>query len=146
MAESVHIVCSNCTSTNRVPRLRLGDGAKCGHCKAALFAGHPVALTTANFAKVTSAGDLPIVVDFWAPWCGPCRGMAPIYERAARELEPQVMLAKVDTDAQPELAQRYGIRSIPTIAIFMHGREVARQAGAMDLGTLTRWIQSHIAG
>jgi thioredoxin 2 len=129
---------------NRVLPERLGASARCGRCKAPLFPGKPVALTEENFDTHVGRSDLPVVVDFWAAWCGPCRMMAPHFERAASELEPHVRLAKLDTEAAPQIAARFGIRSIPTVAIFRGGREVARQAGAMDYGTLTGWIRAHV--
>jgi thioredoxin 2 len=109
-----------------------------------LFQGHPVELNAANFDAHTGRSDLPVVVDFWAPWCGPCRSMAPGFEQAARDLKPEVRLAKLNTESEPELAARFAIRSIPTLAIFQGGREIARQSGAMDAGSLTRWIRSHV--
>jgi thioredoxin 2 len=144
MSDPVHVVCARCHTTNRVAAARLADGAKCGKCKEALFSGHPFALTTDSFDRHLKADDLPLVVDFWAQWCGPCKMMAPAYEQAAARLEPRVRLAKLDTDAVPEVAGRYGIRGIPTLIAFKNGQEVARQSGALDLGRLVAWIESHI--
>lgn len=142
MAASLIVVCPQCHAPNRVPAERLGDDGTCGKCRQALFAGHPVELDARSFDVHAGRSDLPLVVDFWAPWCGPCRMMAPAFEQVARELEPQVRLAKVNTEQEQGLAARFGIRSIPTVALFRGGREVARQAGAMDAGTLSRWIRN----
>lgn len=144
MAETLIIICPHCDSANRVPAKRLAEGGNCGKCKKPLFDGHPVELNAGNFDAHIGRSDMPLVVDFWAPWCGPCRSMAPAFERAAQALEPQFRLAKVNTENEPELAARFGIRSIPTLAVFRNGREVARQAGAMDEGNLVRWIRANI--
>jgi thioredoxin 2 len=117
---------------NRVPEDRLGQHPVCGRCKQPLFEGKPAALTAANFDAVAGRGELPVVIDFWAPWCGPCLSFAPVFAEAAASLEPQLRLAKVDTEAQPALAQRFGIRSIPTLLVLRNGKEVARQAGALN--------------
>jgi len=140
MAEYVRVVCPSCHTVNRVVRERLGPGANCGSCKERLLPAHPIELSASNFDRHVESNDLPVVVDFWAPWCGPCRMMAPAYEQAAAELASQARIAKVDTEAQPTLAARFGIRSIPTLIAFRNGREVARQSGAMDLPGLIRWI------
>ena len=144
MTASRIVVCPNCQSPNRIPAARLGDGPKCGKCKQALFSGRPITLTDQTFDTHLSRGDVPLVVDFWAPWCGPCKMMAPFFERAAAELEPRARLAKVNTDDNPGLGQRYGISSIPTTVVFAGGREVARQPGAMNLPQLLRWIDSNL--
>jgi len=142
--ESLHVVCPHCSAVNRIFRQKLKDAPNCGQCKQPLFNGEPLELSTANFDRYLSRNDLPVVVDFWAPWCGPCRHMAPNFHQSAIDLEPNVRLAKVDTEAEQQLAARFNIRSIPTLAIFKNGREIARQSGALDLGSLKRWIQAHL--
>jgi thioredoxin 2 len=142
MSDPLIVVCPHCHSPNRVPAARLAEGGNCGNCRGGLFAGEPVELGAAAFDKHVGRSAIPVVVDFWAPWCGPCRMMAPAFAQAARELEPHYRLAKVNTEEEQQLAARFGIRSIPTLAIFKGGREVARQAGAMDAGSLVRWIRA----
>jgi thioredoxin 2 len=143
-SHNLHVVCPHCNTTNRVPHARLDEAAKCGSCKQPLLAGHPFALTKANFDRHVAVNDLPLVIDFWAPWCGPCRSMAPAYEEAAVRLAPKVRLAKLDTEAEPEIAARFGIRSIPTLIAFKSGREVARRSGASDLSGLLEWIRASV--
>jgi thioredoxin 2 len=144
IGESKIVVCASCRSANRIPEARLGDGPRCGKCKEPLFCGRPIVLTDQTFDEHLRRSELPLVVDFWAPWCAPCRMMAPFFEQAAAELEPQLRLAKVNTDESPHLSQRYGISSIPTTAVFKDGREVARRAGAMNLAQLRQWIRLHL--
>ena len=142
MSDTLHIVCPNCDSTNRVTASRLEDEPKCGRCKQKLFGRSPVELTQASFRKHIDASDIPVVVDFWAPWCGPCKMMAPAFREAAAQLEPRVRLAKVNTEDEQTLASQYGIRSIPTLVFFRNGSEVSRQSGALDLNRLLSWVRS----
>ena len=144
MRDTFIVVCPSCQAANRIPTARLGDSPKCGKCKTPVFSGHPVVLTDRTFDKHLQRSDLPLVVDFWAPGCGPCKMMAPFFEQAAAELEPRVRFAKVNTDESPMLAQRYGISSIPTTAVFKQGREVARQPGALNLPQLRQFVESQL--
>lgn len=135
-----HIVCPSCGGINRIPDGRNPSDANCGSCHKALFTGKPVNLTDANFHRFVEKTDLPVVVDFWAAWCGPCQAMAPAFESVTAEMEPKLRFAKVDTDAAQGLAARFGIRSIPTVILFDKSREVTRQAGAMSAAQLKQWI------
>ncbi len=143
MDQQLHIVCPSCTAVNRVPGARLGERPGCGACHRPLFTGHALVLTAENFQKHVSASDIPLLVDFWAPWCGPCKMMAPAFEQAAAQLEPRVRLAKLNTEEEPELGDQFGIRSIPTLVLFRHGREIARQAGAIGAAAIVRLVDAH---
>lgn len=142
MSDPLHIACPHCQSINRVPAAKLMDHPNCGRCQKPLFTGEPVELTATTFARHQERSDLPLLVDFWAPWCGPCKMMAPQFQQAARLLEPRIRLAKVNTEAEPGLATQFGIRSIPTLVLFRNGREVARQAGAMGAQDIVRWASA----
>ena len=144
MTDPLHIVCPNCSSTNRVPTERTGAGPRCGKCHQPLFNGHPVELDEAAFERHIASNDVPVVVDFWAPWCGPCRTMAPEFEKAAGMLEPTARLVKINTEVAQGLAQRFNVRSIPTMALFRGGQEVARQSGAMGAAAIASWVRANI--
>jgi thioredoxin 2 len=146
MSAGTEVVCGHCDSVVRFPSERLQDSPQCPKCHVRLFEGKPIELTEANFDRHVTRIGLPLVVDFWAPWCGPCIAMAPFFEATARQLEPKLRFAKLNTQDEPAPAARFSVRSIPTLIVFRAGREVARQAGAMDAASLTRWLNSVIPG
>jgi thioredoxin 2 len=143
MSDTLNIVCPHCTAVNRIPVARLDDGPKCGKCHRPLFTGHPLELHAQNFQTHIGRNEIPLVVDFWAPWCGPCKMMAPEFEQAASRLEPRVRLAKLNTEVEQAIGARLGIRSIPTLILFRDGQEVVRQPGAMGAADIIRWVQAH---
>jgi thioredoxin 2 len=144
MSDALHSVCPHCGAINRVAAARLGEAPKCGQCHAPLFDAHPVELTTAKFRTHVQRNDIPVLVDFWAPWCGPCRVMGPQFAQAAAQLEPHVRLAKVNTEAEQALAGELNIRSIPTMILFKGGSEVARQSGSIGTADIVRWTRSRL--
>lgn len=144
MSEVIQSVCPQCLAINRLPLDRKAEEAKCGKCRAALFQARPLEVNAAVFQKLLHKEGRPLLVDFWAPWCGPCRMMAPAFEQAALQLEPEFRLLKVNTEAEPILGSHYGIRSIPTLMLFHQGKELARQPGALGMQDIVRWAKSHL--
>ncbi len=144
MSEKLHIVCPSCQGINAVPNQKMTENPVCGKCKSALFQGKSSHATAANFNRLITKNQIPVLVDFWAPWCGPCKMMEPVFESAAAQLEPKVRLLKVNTEAEQSLGAQLRIQSIPTLAIFKNGKEVVRQPGAMGLPNLMSWVDSHL--
>jgi len=144
VSDSLHLVCPHCAAVNRVPGMKLGDAPVCGQCKQPLFNGEPLDVDQSSFERHLTRSDLPLVVDFWAPWCAPCRMMAPNFHQAAIDLEPGIRFIKVNTEIEQGLAGRFNIRSIPTLAVFRNGREIARQSGALDLASLKQWLHPYL--
>ncbi len=144
MSDALQIVCPSCGAINRIPAGKDPLKAKCGKCGGKLFNGKPVALTDANFARMVTKNSIPVVVDFWADWCGPCKMMAPEFARAAAQMEPRVRFAKLDTEANPMTANQFRIQSIPNLMIFKDGKPIAQQAGAMQASQLMQWIKASI--
>jgi thioredoxin 2 len=145
MNYSKKVVCPYCGAVNRIPSQRLSDNPKCGKCSKNIFASKPVELTAADFHKQIANSEIPVLVDFWAPWCGPCKMMAPAFEKAAAALEPKVRLAKLNTENEQQIGAQFDIRSIPTLVLFNNGKEIARKSGAMMGGQIEQWVESQLA-
>ncbi|SIS61902.1 thioredoxin TrxC [Neptunomonas antarctica] len=144
MSQIKLISCPSCQTPNRVPFQKLSDKPVCGRCRELLFQGKPVELDAARFDKLIKSTDIPVVVDFWAPWCGPCKMMGPVFTQVAAQLEPKFRFVKVNTEVEQALAARYAVRSIPTLLMIKDGKEIARQAGAVDATSLMRWLQMSV--
>ena len=145
MDAALHIVCPHCDTINRVPQARLSDGGRCGQCRQALFDGQPVALDSPRFERQLEKSDVPLLIDFWAEWCGPCKMMAPEFEKAAAAIEPRARLVKLNVDEEPAIASRFNVRSIPTLVLALHGRELARSAGARSAVQLVQWVEQELS-
>jgi len=145
MSQSRQIICGNCGRINRLPAERAPEGARCGSCHQMMFTGHPIEVDEEGFGRHIAHSDIPVLVDVWAPWCGPCRAMAPMFERATQQLEPRVRLLKLNSDNAPALSSRLGITGIPTLLLMHDGREIARHAGAMDARSIIAWTEAELA-
>jgi thioredoxin 2 len=143
--DSLIVACANCAGLNRIPAARLYDNPRCGKCRQTVFQGHPVALSAQNFEAHAVRSDIPVLIDFWAPWCQPCRMMAPAFEAAAARMEPQFRLAKIDTEAEPDLGARFAIRSIPTLVLLHRGQTLARHSGAIGSDDIERFARQAFA-
>ena len=141
MTNPVNLTCANCNITNRVPAQRIADAPKCGKCGKPVLTGKPMSLTSGNVAALLNNNSVPVLVDCWANWCGPCKSFAPVFEQAAQKLEPRLRFAKLDTEAEPQLASRWVIQSIPTLILFRNGKESARLSGALSFTQLEQWLQ-----
>jgi len=144
MSDTLHVVCPHCDQINRIPRERLGRAARCGSCRQPLLDGSPVSLDASRFQRHAANSELPLVVDFWASWCGPCQMMVPVFERVAHDYADRARFIKINTEQNPTLSSQYGIRSIPTVVILRAGSETARQAGAMDANRFSAWLDTYI--
>lgn len=138
------IMCPHCGGLNRVADQKLNGQPKCGKCQESLFSGKPIEMNNAQFNRALQKTELPMVVDFWAPWCGPCQGFAPVFQQAAMNFEPRARFVKINTETEQQLGAQLGIRSIPTLAIFKNGQEITRMSGAMDLGQFSQWLNQHL--
>ncbi|MBE9550285.1 MAG: thioredoxin TrxC [Proteobacteria bacterium] len=144
MTQPVHVVCPSCNTINRIPAEKMTADPACGKCSKPMFPGKPIDLNAGNFMQHINRNDIPVVVDFWAPWCGPCKMMAPWYSEAAGKLEPRVRFAKLNTEQEQAIGGKFGIRSIPTLMLFRNGKEIARKAGAMQSAQIVSWIQAQL--
>lgn len=144
MTETLQVVCPACQTTNRIVTAKINASPQCGKCHGALFSGQPLTLNATTFALQVQRSDIPLLIDFWADWCGPCKMMAPAFQQAAGLLEPRVRLGKINTETEPQISGQFGIRSIPTLILLVGGREIARQSGAMGAQDIVRWTLSHL--
>ncbi len=144
MSENLHIVCPHCDGINRVPQTKLTAGGTCGACHKPLFTGEPLSLNQTRFQRHVDKSDIPLLVDVWAPWCGPCKMMSPIFSQAAKQLEPEMRLLKINSEQEQALSAQLAIRSIPTLLVFKQGKEIARLSGAMDLPNLLAWAREQV--
>lgn len=144
MSDQSHIVCPHCAQVNRVEKAKVAEAAKCGSCGKLLFDGHPADVDGKNFERQISKSDVPVLVDVWAPWCGPCQAMAPAYEEAAKQLEPDVRVIKLNSDNEQQISAQLGIRGIPTMLLMQHGKEIGRISGAMPAQQIIAWTRQQL--